>query len=163
MQKKITTFLTYDDRAEEAVAFYTSIFDGSRILSTTRYGPAGPGPEGSLMTATFELAGQELIALNGGPSFEFAQGISLFVDCESQAEVDELWEKLSDGGEKGPCGWLTDKFGVYWQVAPSILTRLTSDPDRAKAERALQAMYKMKKIVIADLEKDYAGELEDAA
>src|SRR5215218_2760265 len=113
MQKKITTFLTFEDRAEEAVDFYTSVFDDSRVLSTSHYGEAGPGKAGSLMTATFELAGQEFVALNGGASFTFSQGISLFVDCETQDEVDELWEALSvDGGEKGPCGWLTDKFGV---------------------------------------------------
>jgi len=148
MQKKITTFLTYDDRAEEAVEFYTSIFDDSRIVSTTRYGAAGPGPEGSLMTATFELAGQGFMALNGGSSFGFAQGISLFVDCENQEEVDELWEKLSDGGEKGPCGWLTDRFGVSWQIIPRALGELLNDEDPEKAKRVMQAMLQMSKIEI---------------
>src|SRR5687768_6367231 len=119
--QKITTFLTFSDQAEEAVNFYTSIFPDSRIVSTTRYGDAGPGPRGSLMSATFELAGQDFMALNGGPSFAFAQGISLFVDCETQAEVDEHWEKLSEGGKEGPCGWLTDKFGVSWQIVPRVL------------------------------------------
>jgi predicted 3-demethylubiquinone-9 3-methyltransferase (glyoxalase superfamily) len=155
MQKKITTFLTYDDRAEEAVEFYTSIFDDSRIVSTTRYGAAGPGPEGSLMTATFELAGQEFMALNGGPSFGFAQGISLFVDCETQEEVDELWEKLSDGGEKGPCGWLTDRFGVSWQIIPRALGELLNDEDPEKAKRVMQAMLKMSKIEIDGLRRAY--------
>jgi predicted 3-demethylubiquinone-9 3-methyltransferase (glyoxalase superfamily) len=155
MQKKITTFLTFDDRAEEAVDFYTSIFDGSRILSTSRYGAAGPGPEGSLMTATFELAGQEFMALNGGPSFTFSQGISLFVDCETQEEVDELWEKLSEGGEKGPCGWLTDRFGVSWQVVPRALGELLNDPDPEKANRVMQAMLQMGKIEIDGLRRAY--------
>lgn len=133
MQKKITTFLTFDDRAEEAVAFYTSVFDDSRILSTNRYGEAGPAPAGTFMSATFELAGQEFMALNGGPSFSFAQGISLFVDCETQEEVDELWERLSEGGEKQPCGWLKDKFGVSWQIiprAPSASSSTTTTPRR---------------------------------
>jgi predicted 3-demethylubiquinone-9 3-methyltransferase (glyoxalase superfamily) len=155
MQKKITTFLTYDDRAEEAVEFYTSIFDDSRIVSTTRYGAAGPGPEGSLMTATFELAGQEFMALNGGSSFGFAQGISLFVDCENQEEVDELWEKLSDGGEKGPCGWLTDRFGVSWQIIPRALGELLNDEDPEKAKRVMQAMLQMSKIEIEGLRQAY--------
>jgi predicted 3-demethylubiquinone-9 3-methyltransferase (glyoxalase superfamily) len=155
MQKKITTFLTYDDRAEEAVEFYTSIFDDSRIVSATRYGAAGPGPEGSLMTATFELAGQEFMALNGGSTFEFAQGISLFVDCETQEEVDELWEKLSEGGEKGPCGWLTDKFGVSWQIIPRALGELLGDEDPEKAKRVMQAMLQMSKIEIEGLRQAY--------
>jgi predicted 3-demethylubiquinone-9 3-methyltransferase (glyoxalase superfamily) len=155
MQKKITTFLTYDDRAEEAVEFYTSIFDDSRIVSATRYGAAGPGPEGSLMTATFELAGQEFMALNGGSTFEFAQGISLFVDCETQEEVDELWEKLSEGGEKGPCGWLTDKFGVSWQIIPRALGELLGDEDPAKAQAVMQAMLQMSKIEIEGLRQAY--------
>jgi predicted 3-demethylubiquinone-9 3-methyltransferase (glyoxalase superfamily) len=155
MQKKITTFLTYDDQAEEAVAFYTSIFDDSRIVSETRHGAAGPGPEGSLMTATFELAGQEFMALNGGPSFGFAQGISLFVDCETQEEVDELWEKLSDGGEKGPCGWLTDRFGVSWQIIPRALGELLGDEDPEKAKRVMQAMLQMSKIEIEGLRQAY--------
>ena len=158
MQKKITTFLTFDDRAEEAVDFYTSIFPNSRIVSERRYGPAGPGPEGSLMTASFELDGQEFMALNGGPSFSFAQGISLFVDCEDQAEVDEYWEKLTaDGGEPGPCGWLTDRFGVSWQIVPRRLIELLGDEDPEKANRAMEAMLRMGKIEVAELEAAYAG------
>ena len=153
MQKHITTFLTFADRAEEAVAFYTSVFDNSRILSTTYYGEANPSQTGTLMTATFELDGQEFYALNGGSSFTFSQGISLFVSCESQAEVDRYWEALSEGGEPGPCGWLTDKFGVSWQVVPTRLGELLSDPDRAKANRAMEAMMKMGKIEIAELER----------
>ena len=157
MQKKITTFLTYDNQAEEAINFYTSIFENSRILSTNRYGDAGPGPKGSLMTATFELEGEEFIALNGGPSFSFSQGISLLVRCETQAEVDELWEKLSEGGQQGPCGWLTDKFGVSWQVVPRVLGELLSDPDAEKAQRVMSAMLQMSRIDIEGLERAYAG------
>ena len=155
--QKITTFLTFDDRAEEAVRFYTSIFPDSRIVSERRYGPAGPGPEGSLMTASFELAGQELMALNGGPSFSFSQGISLFVDCEDQAEVDELWEKLSAGGEPNVCGWLTDKFGVSWQIIPRRLGELLDDDDLKRANRVMEAMLGMDKIDIEGLEAAYEG------
>jgi len=157
MQKKITTFLTYVDQAEEAVDFYTSIFSNSRIVTATRYGEAGPGPEGSLMSATFELDGQEFMALNGGPSFSFAQGFSLYVDCETQEEVDELWERLSEGGEKGPCGWLTDKFGVSWQIIPRALPELLGDEDPEKARRVMNAMLQMGKIDIAGLRRAYEG------
>jgi predicted 3-demethylubiquinone-9 3-methyltransferase (glyoxalase superfamily) len=157
MQNKITTFLTYVDQAEEAVDFYTSIFPDSRIVSETRYGAAGPGPEGSLMSATFELSGQEFMALNGGPSFNFAQGLSLYVDCETQEEVDELWERLSEGGEKGPCGWLTDKFGVSWQIIPRALPELLGDEDPEKARRVMNAMLQMGKIDIAGLRRAYEG------
>jgi predicted 3-demethylubiquinone-9 3-methyltransferase (glyoxalase superfamily) len=156
--QKITTFLTFNDRAEEAINFYTSIFDNSRIVSTTRYGEAGPGPKGSLMSATFELAGEEFMALNGGPSFAFAQGISLFVSCETQAEVDEYWEKLSEGGEEGPCGWLTDKFGVSWQVVPRILGEMLNDEDPEKAKRVMNAMLQMSKIEIEGLRRAYEAE-----
>jgi predicted 3-demethylubiquinone-9 3-methyltransferase (glyoxalase superfamily) len=155
MQKKITTFLTFDGRAEEAIEFYTSIFDDSKVTSTTRYGDAGPGEKGSLMTGTFELAGQEFMALNGGPSFSFAQGMSLFVDCENQEEVDDLWERLSEGGEQGPCGWLTDKFGVSWQIVPRALGELLSDEDEEKSQRVMEAMLQMGKIDIAGLERAY--------
>jgi predicted 3-demethylubiquinone-9 3-methyltransferase (glyoxalase superfamily) len=157
MEQKITTFLTFDDRAEEAVTFYTSIFGNSRILSTTRYEAGAPGPEGELMSATFELAGQEFMALNGGPSFTFSQGISLFVDCEDQEEVDELWEKLTDGGEPGACGWLTDRFGVSWQIIPRALGELLADKDREKAGRVMEAMLRMSKIEIEGLRRAYEG------
>jgi predicted 3-demethylubiquinone-9 3-methyltransferase (glyoxalase superfamily) len=157
MQKKITTFLTLDGRAQEAVEFYTSIFEDSRILSTTRYEAGGPGPEGELMSATFELAGQEFMALNGGPSFTFSQGISLFVDCEGQEEVDELWAKLTDGGEPGPCGWLTDRFGVSWQIIPRALGELLADEDREKAGRVMEAMLRMSKIEIEGLRRAHEG------
>ena len=162
MQKKITTFLTYDGQAEEAVDLYTSVFPNSRITSTRRYGEAGPGEEGSLMTATFELDGQEFMALNGGPSFTFGQGFSLFVDCETQEEVDQLWEKLSEGGEKGQCGWLTDKFGVSWQIIPRVLGELLGDEDPEKANRVMNAMLQMKKIEIDGLRRAYESE-ESAA
>jgi predicted 3-demethylubiquinone-9 3-methyltransferase (glyoxalase superfamily) len=155
--QKITTFLTFDDQAEEAVRFYTSIFPDSQILSERRYGPAGPGPEGSLMTASFELAGQEFMALNGGPSFSFSQGVSLFVDCEDQAEVDDLWEKLSAGGEPNVCGWLTDKFGVSWQIIPRRLGELLDDDDPEKANRVMEAMLGMEKIDVEGLEAAYEG------
>jgi predicted 3-demethylubiquinone-9 3-methyltransferase (glyoxalase superfamily) len=153
MQKTITTFLTYDGTAGEAARFYTSIFPNSKVTSEQRYGPAGPGREGSLMTATFELDGQEFMALNGGSSFSFAQGISLFVECETQDEVDRYWEKLSEGGEKGPCGWLTDRFGVSWQIVPRRMNELLADEDREKANRAMAAMLKMRKLDIAELER----------
>jgi len=158
--QKITTFLTFDGRAEEAVGLYTSVFSDSRIVSERRYGPVGPGPEGSLMTATFELAGQTFMALNGGPSFGFSQGISLFVDCEDQAEVDRLWDALTaDGGEPGPCGWLTDRFGVSWQIIPRALGELLGDPDPEKAGRAMEAMLGMSKIEVEGLRRaaDSAG------
>jgi predicted 3-demethylubiquinone-9 3-methyltransferase (glyoxalase superfamily) len=156
--QKITTFLTFDGRAEEAVDFYVSIFEGSKIVSTSRYGDAGPGAPGTLMSASFELAGQPFIALNGGPSFTFSQGISLFVSCESQEEVDRFWEKLSEGGEKGPCGWLTDKFGVSWQVIPSALGELLGDEDREKANRVMAAMLEMSKIDIDGLRRASEGQ-----
>src|SRR5215211_802867 len=155
--QKITTFLTYEDQAEEAVELYTSVFDNSKILSKSYYGEAGPGEKGSLMTASFELEGQEFIALNGGSGFSFAQGISLLVTCETQAEVDELWERLSAGGEQGPCGWLTDKFGVSWQIVPRALSELLGDPDREKANRVMSAMLGMGKIEIAGLEEAAAA------
>jgi predicted 3-demethylubiquinone-9 3-methyltransferase (glyoxalase superfamily) len=155
--QRITTFLTFDDRAEEAIDFYTSIFESSRVLNSTRYGDAGPGPKGALMSATFELDGQRFMALNGGSSFRFEQGISLFVDCETQEEVDRYWETLSEGGEKGPCGWLTDKFGVSWQVVPRALGEMLGDADPEKAQRVMNAMLQMSKIEIDDLRRAYEG------
>lgn len=150
---KITTFLTFDNQAEEAVNFYVSIFRNSKILGISRYGEGGPGLKGSMMSATFLLEGQEFMALNGGPHFTFTDGISLFVSCETQEEVDELWENLSEGGEKGPCGWLKDKYGVSWQVIPSALGELLSDPDPEKAKRVMEAMLQMSKIDIATLRR----------
>ena len=153
--QKITTFLTFNDQAEEAVKLYTSVFRNSKILSTTRYGDAGLGVKGSLMTANFELEGQEFVALNGGPSFKFSQGISLFVGCDTQQEVDTFWEKLSEGGSKGPCGWLTDRFGVSWQIVPRVLGEMLASKDRAKADRAMKAMLQMSKLDIAKLKQAY--------
>lgn len=149
--QKITTFLTYDNQAEEAVNLYVSLFKNSRIVSVNRYGEGGPAPAGSVISASFELEGQAFIALNGGPYFKFAEGISLFVSCETQAEVDELWEKLSAGGEKGRCGWLKDRFGVSWQIIPTILGEMLGDKDPKKAQSVMQAMLQMSKIEIAVL------------
>src|SRR6266545_3848768 len=155
MSQKITTFLTYNDQAEEVANLYTSIFPNSKILSMTRYGEEGPGPKGSVMTASFELDGQQFMALNGGPSFNFAEGISLFVNCETQEEIDELWEKLSEGGEKGPCGWLKDRFGVSWQVVPRVLGEMLGDKDPEKSKRVMSAMLQMSKIDISGLKQAY--------
>jgi len=155
---KITTFLAYDDEAEEAAQFYVSIFKNSKIRSVTRYGEAGPGPEGSVMTVTFDLDGQEFIALNGGSHFKFTDGISLSVDCKSQEEIDLYWEKLSEDGAPGPCGWLQDKFGLYWQINPTILGEMLSDPDAKKSERVMEAMLDMQKINIENLKRAYNGE-----
>lgn len=155
--QKITPFLWFDGRAEEAMNHYVSIFKGSKILSVSRYGEAGPGPKGSVMSATFELEGQRFMALNGGPHFKFTPAISLFVDCETQAEVDELWEKLTAGGEPSRCGWLTDRFGVSWQIIPSALGKCLGDPDPARASRAMKAMLQMTKIDIKALEKARDG------
>jgi len=155
--QKITPFLWFNTQAEEAAKFYTSIFKNSKIGNSVRYGEAGPGPKGSVMTLTFQLEGQEFMALNGGPAYKFSPAISLFVNCKTQEEVDELWDKLSEGGAKIKCGWLQDKFGVSWQIIPSILGDLLGDDDEEKAGRAMQAMLKMKKLDIAKLKKAHAG------
>ncbi len=155
--QKITPFLWFDDQAEEAMNFYTSIFPNSKITGVTRYGDAGPGKPGTVMTGSFVLDGQEFTALNGGPEYRFTPAISLYVNCEAQEEVDELWEKLSAGGEKGPCGWLTDRFGVSWQIVPTALPRLLSDPDPERSQRVMKAMLQMSKIDIAGLERAYVG------
>ena len=152
--QKIRTFLWFDDKAEEAAKFYVSIFKNSRILDVSRYPEGSPDDfAGKVMTVNFELDGQEFIALNGGPDFRFTEAISLFVNCESQAEVDELWEKLTKGGEESQCGWLKDRYGLSWQIVPSALMRMIEDEDPAKAKRAMQAMLQMKKIDIATLER----------
>ena len=149
--QKIITFQTYNDEAEEAANFYTSLFDNSKIHDVMRAGDA-------VMGVSFQLAWQQFTALNGGPSFNFSEGISLYVDCKNQAEVDELWEKLiADGGEESRCGWLKDKFGVSWQIIPSALGELMGDKDPEKAQRVVQAMLKMNKIIVADLQKAYDG------
>ena len=149
--QKITPFLWFDNQAEEAINLYVSVFKNSKILTVSRYGEAGPGPAGMVMTATFQLEGQEFMALNGGPDHKFTDAISLFVDCKTQEEVDELWEKLSEGGEQGPCGWLKDRFGLSWQIIPSILGELLGDPDPSRSQRVMKAMLQMSKIDIAGL------------
>lgn len=150
--QKITTFLTFNDQAEEAANLYTSVFKNSKISNISRYGEGAPAPAGSVMTVTFQLDGQNFVALNGGSHFTFSEGISLFVNCENQEEVDYFWKKLSEGGEPGPCGWLKDKFGVSWQIVPSVLNKLLQDKDPEKAKRVMQAMMKMSKLDIATLE-----------
>jgi predicted 3-demethylubiquinone-9 3-methyltransferase (glyoxalase superfamily) len=153
--QKITPFLWFDNNAEEAINFYVSTFNNSKIISESRYPEGAPGLAGQLMTATFQLEGQQFMALNGGPIFKFTEAISLFVSCKSQAEVDALWDKLSAGGEKGQCGWLKDKFGLSWQIIPNALGELMGDPDPAKAGRVMQAMLKMTKIEVAELQRAY--------
>ena len=159
--QKIAPFLWFDDKAEEAAKFYTSIFKDSKILSITRYGEEGAKaagrPKGSVMTVVFKLQGQEFIALNGGPVFTFSPAISFVVNCKTQKEVDELWEKLSEGGEKGQCGWLKDKYGVSWQIVPTVLGEMLQDKDPKKSRRVMEAMLKMEKIDIKTLKQAYEG------
>jgi predicted 3-demethylubiquinone-9 3-methyltransferase (glyoxalase superfamily) len=154
---KITPFLWFDSKAEEAMNFYVSVFKNSKVVGVSRSGDAGPGPKGSVMTATFEIEGQRFIALNGGPTFTFTPAISLFVNCETQQEVDDLWAKLSAGGREDRCGWLQDKYGLSWQIIPSTLMDLMQDKDPEKSKRVMQAMLQMVKIDIAGLKKAYAG------
>lgn len=156
--QKITPFLWFDHQAEEAMNFYIPIFKNSKVLTVTRYGDAGPGPKGSVMTASFLLDGQEFIALNGGPAFQITPAISFVVNCETQQEVDAFWEQLSAGGREEQCAWLTDKFGVSWQIVPKVLVKLLNDPDPLRAQRVMSAMLKMKKIDIATLERAYKQE-----
>jgi len=153
--QKITPFLWFDGNAEEAMNFYTSIFKNSKIGRITRYGDAGPGPKGAVMSGTFQLDGQEFMALNGGPQFKFTEAISFFVNCETQEEVDELWEKLSDGGQKSRCGWLKDKYGLSWQIIPSALGKMLGDKNPEKSQRVMKAMLQMDKIDIKGLEQAY--------
>lgn len=153
--QKITPFLWFDGKAEEAMNFYISIFKNSKVGSVTRCGEGGPGPKGSVMSVTFQLDGQEFFALNGGPHFKFSEAISFFVNCETQPEVDELWAKLSEGGQKSRCGWLKDKFGLSWQIIPSVLGKMLQDKDPEKAKRVMQAMLQMDKIDIQRLQQAY--------
>lgn len=153
--QKITPCLWFDGKAEEAMEFYLSVFKKAHRLSTMYYGDAGPGPKGSVLSVTFEIEGQEFIALNGGPHFTFSPAISLFVACETQDEVDELWEKLSHGGEKQRCGWITDKYGVSWQIVPTVLGRMLQDEDAARSTRVMQAMLQMNKLDIRGLQQAY--------
>jgi len=149
--QKITPFLWFDNNLQEAMKFYTSIFKNSKVISPI------PGPGGTLMGATFELEGQQFMGLNGGPMFKFTEAISMYINCETQEEIDTLWEKLSEGGSKSRCGWLKDKYGLSWQVVPPILGKLLADKDREKAGRVMNAMMLMNKIIIADLQKAYDG------
>jgi predicted 3-demethylubiquinone-9 3-methyltransferase (glyoxalase superfamily) len=155
--QKITPFLWFDGKAEEAMNFYISIFKNSKVGRVTRYGEGGPGPKGTVMSATFQLEGQEFMALNGGPQFRFTPAISFFVNCETQQEVDELWEKLSEGGKKDRCGWLKDKYGLSWQIIPSALGRMLGDKDPEKSKRVMEAMLQMDKIDIKGLREAYEG------
>lgn len=151
--KRIVPWIWFDDEGEEAASFYTSVFPGSRIVEIARYGSAGPRPEGMVMTVIFELNGQTFAALNGGPEFKPNEAVSFEIECEGQEEVDYYWEKLAEGGEHGPCGWLKDRFGVSWQVVPTRLGELLSDPDREKSQRVMAAMLQMGKIEVAGLEE----------
>jgi len=157
IKQRITPFLWFDGQAEEAANFYVSIFSNSKIISASRYGDAGPGPKGSVMTIAFELDGLSFTALNGGPMFKFTEAISLVVHCQTQAEVNHYWDKLSAGGQQVQCGWLKDKFGVSWQIVPNALIELVQDKDPAKSQRVMAAMMQMKKIDIAGLKAAHAG------
>ena len=155
--QKITPFLWFDSNVEEAVNFYVSVFKNSKVLKVARYSDAGPGPKGSVMTVEFELDGLEFVALNAGPTFKFTEAISFVVDCETQEEVDYYWERLSEGGEKSHCGWLKDKFGLSWQVTPTILGKLMTDKDPEKAKRVMETMLQMDKLDIEPLQRAYEG------
>jgi predicted 3-demethylubiquinone-9 3-methyltransferase (glyoxalase superfamily) len=157
MHQRITPNLWFDTEAEEAANYYVSIFDNSRIVNVARYTEAGPGEPGSVMVVEFELDGQRIVGINGGPQFKFSEAVSLQVNCETQEEVDLYWERLTDGGEEGPCGWLKDRYGLSWQVTPSGMDNLFSDPDPQRAERAMRAMFEMKKLDIAELRRAADG------
>lgn len=156
--QKIAPCLWFDFKAEEAVGFYLSVFEDGRVLHTTRYNDAGPGPKGAVLTIVFELMGQQYMALNGGPHFRFTEALSLFVGCRTQDEIDFYWDRLSEGGEKGPCGWLKDRYGLSWQIAPTRMGEMISDENALGASRAMAAMMKMSKIDLAALEAAYAGD-----
>ncbi len=155
--QKITPCLWFDTQAEEAAKLYTSLFDNSRILDISRYGSAGPRPEGMVMTVEFELDGQRFVGINGGPQFTFDEAVSFQINCETQEEIDYYWERLSEGGEEGPCGWLKDRYGVSWQVVPTGMEELFSDPDPERAKRAMEAMLGMRKLDIAALRRAADG------
>jgi predicted 3-demethylubiquinone-9 3-methyltransferase (glyoxalase superfamily) len=154
---KISPFLWFDTQAEEAANFYVRIFPNSKVRTITHYGAAGPGPKGSVMTVEFELDGQPMVALNGGPQFKFNEALSLSVSCKTQKEVDRYWTLLAEGGEEGPCGWLKDRYGLSWQINPTVLGEMLADPDPARANRVMKAMLRMSKIDIEALKKAYAG------
>ena len=151
--QKLTPCLWFDTEGEDAANFYTSVFPNSRIVDVVRFGEAGPGPAGTVMVVTFDLDGQRFIALNGGPQFAFSEAVSFQISCETQEEVDHFWNELSKGGEEGRCGWLKDRFGLSWQVVPTALPRLLGNSDPATSQRVMQAMLKMQKIEIAELEQ----------
>jgi predicted 3-demethylubiquinone-9 3-methyltransferase (glyoxalase superfamily) len=155
--QKITPFLWFDNNAEEAANFYVSIFKNSTVLSVSRYGDAGPGPKGTAMVAKFQIDGQEFVALNGGPRFKFTEAISFVINCDTQEEVEYFWDKLSEGGEKSRCGWVKDKFGLWWQVVPVVLGKLMSDSDPEKVKRVTEAMLRMDRIDIEPLQRAYEG------
>jgi predicted 3-demethylubiquinone-9 3-methyltransferase (glyoxalase superfamily) len=157
MRQKIVPNLWFDTEAEEAAAFYTSVFPSSRVVNVTRYTEAGPRPAGTVMTVEFELDGQRFVAINGGPEFTFDEAVSFQVTCESQDEVDLYWERLSEGGEEGPCGWLKDRYGLSWQVVPTGMEELFADPDPTRAQRAMQSMLGMRKLDIAALRRAADG------
>lgn len=157
MSEKITTCLWFDNQAEEAAEYYVSLFDGGKILDVSRYGDAGPGPAGQAMTVRFQIDGRTFTALNGGPVFTFTEAVSLVIDCASQEEVDHYWSALTDGGEESQCGWLKDRYGLSWQVVPSVLGELIGGPDADGAQRAVQAMLAMGKLDIAALQEAYDG------
>jgi predicted 3-demethylubiquinone-9 3-methyltransferase (glyoxalase superfamily) len=157
--QKITPFLWFDHQAEEAAEFYTSIFNGSSVDGISRYGEAGPGPNGSVMTVQFTIEGQQFVALNGGPHFKFTEAISLVVNCETQQEIDELWDKLlQGGGQEVQCGWLKDKYGLCWQIVPIAFMEMVQDKDHEKSQRAMKAMFQMKKLDLAELQRAYEGD-----
>ena len=156
--QKIVTSLWFDTEAEEAANFYCSKFPDSKILNVSHYGSAGPRPEGMVLAVDFQLAGQTLNALNGGPDFKFTEATSLLVHCESQDEVDQFWDALGEGGEPGPCGWIKDKYGLSWQIVPTALDEMLADPDPEKAQRVMKSMLQMGKIDVAELQRAYAGE-----
>ena len=157
MTEKITTCLWFDNEAEDAATFYTSVFDGGKILDVSRYGEGGPGPAGQAIAVQFEIEGRTFTALNGGPAFTFNESISLVIDCSSQDEIDRYWDALATGGTQSQCGWLKDRYGVSWQVVPAVLGQLLGGPDPAGSQRAMQAMLAMQKLNIAELQKAYNG------
>jgi predicted 3-demethylubiquinone-9 3-methyltransferase (glyoxalase superfamily) len=157
MPRSIVPNLWFDTEAEEAAAFYTSVFENSRILSVARYTEAGPRPAGTVMTVEFELDGQRFVGINGGTQFKFSEAVSFMVECETQEEIDYFWERLADGGEEGPCGWLKDRYGLSWQVTPTGMDELFADPDQERARRAMDAMFGMRKLDIAALQRAADG------
>jgi predicted 3-demethylubiquinone-9 3-methyltransferase (glyoxalase superfamily) len=155
--QKITPFLWFNGNAEEAMNFYVSVIPNSKIIGLTRVGEAGPGPKGSVLTANFQLNGVEFVALNGGPQFKFTEAVSFVINCETQEEVDRFWEKLSEGGKKGECGWLKDKYGLSWQITPVQMMQMLNDKDQQKAGRAMSAMMKMQKLDLNELKRAFEG------